>query len=93
MVAIPSHDHSLFCDDNSQVYYHLEEATRNTIYEASINPYQQENNYMGAWLVLKTQYSVDDNWQAEIKVKYNLLHTWVFKDQNNCTLEKFIAQH
>ena len=93
MVARSSHDHSLFCNDNSQVYYHLEEAIRNTSYAASNNPYQQENNNMGAWLALKTQYSVHDNWQAEIKVKYNLLHTCVCKDQNNFTLEKFIAQH
>ena len=40
LVARASHDHSLFRDDNSQVYYYLEEATRTTSYAASIKPYR-----------------------------------------------------
>ena len=79
MVARSSHDHSLFCDDNSQVYYKLEEETRSTIYEASIKTYQHKTNYMGAWLALKAQYDVDGNWKAEIQVKYNILHTCVLQ--------------
>ena len=35
-----SHGHARFCEDNSQVYYHLEEATRGTSYVASIKPFQ-----------------------------------------------------
>jgi hypothetical protein len=93
LVARASHDHPLYRDDNSQVYYYLEEATRTTSYAASIKPYQRAKNGRGAWLALKAQYAGNDKWQAEIKVKDDLLHTRVWKGQSNFSLEKFIAQH
>jgi hypothetical protein len=93
LVARASHDHPLFRDDNSQVYYYLEEATRTTSYAASIKPYQRAKNGRGAWLALKAQYAGNDKWQAEIKLKDDLLHTRVWKGQSNFSLEKFIAQH
>ena len=41
LIARASHTHALFRDDNSEVYYHLEEATRGTSYAASIKPFQR----------------------------------------------------
>jgi hypothetical protein len=49
LVARANHDHPLFRDDNSKVYYFLEEATRTTSYAASIKPYQRAKNGRGAW--------------------------------------------
>ena len=93
LVARASHNHPLFCDDNSQVYYHLEEATRTSSYAALIKPYQQAKNGRGAWLALKAQYAGNNMWHAEIKLKDDLLHTQEWKGKSNFSLEKFIAQH
>ena len=40
MVARALHAHALYHDDNSAVYYHLEEPTCGTTYAASIKPFQ-----------------------------------------------------
>ena len=40
MVARTLHTHALYCNDNSDVYYHLEEAMCETTYVASIKPFQ-----------------------------------------------------
>ena len=42
LVARAAHTHALYRDDNSVVYYHLEEATRGTPYAASIKPFKEE---------------------------------------------------
>ena len=44
-------------------------------------------------MALKSQYAGDDKWESEIKIQDELLHTRVWKGQNNFSLEKFIAQH
>ena len=41
LIARVSHTHALSRDDNSVVYYHMEEATRGTSYAASIKPFQK----------------------------------------------------
>ena len=40
MVARVLHMHALYCDGNSVVYYHLEEAMCGATYAASIEPFQ-----------------------------------------------------
>ena len=40
MIMRASHDHAPFRGDNAKVYFKLEEATRLTMYAASIKPYQ-----------------------------------------------------
>ena len=40
LIAQALHKHKLFHEDNTKVYYHLEEATRGTSYVASIKPFQ-----------------------------------------------------
>ena len=93
LVARASHTHALFRDDNSAVYYALEEATRTTIYAASIKPFQRQKNGRGAWLAMLGQYAGADKWQAEIKRQDDLLHTRQWKGQSNFSLESFIGQH
>ena len=94
LVARAAHTHALFRDDNSVVYYHLEEATRRTSYAASsIKPFQRGTDGRGAWKALTSQYAVKDKWEAEIKCQEQLLHTRIWKGQSNFSLENFISQH
>ena len=93
LIARASHDHPLFCEDNAEVYYKLEEATRLTQYAASIKPFMRQKNGRGAWLALCSQYAGNDKWEAEIKAQEDLLHTRIWKGQDNFSLGHFIAQH
>jgi hypothetical protein len=93
LVARASHNHPLYRDDNAEVYYDLEEATRGTSYAASIKPYQRAKDGRGALLSIIGQYAGEDKWEAEYKKQDELLHTRVWKGQSNFSLEKYIAQH
>ena len=93
LIARASHTHALFRDDNSVVYYHLEEATRGTSYAASIKSFQKVKDGRGAWKALTSQYAGKDKWEAEIKHQEQLLHTRIWKGQSNFSLENFISQH
>jgi hypothetical protein len=93
LVARASHTHASFRDDNSKVYYFLEEATRSTSYAASIKPYQRTKDGRAAYASMRRQYAGRDKWEAELKHKDDLLHNQVWKGQSNFSLEKFIAQH
>ena len=92
-IARDSHTHALFRDDNSVVYYHLEEATRGTSYAASIKPFQRGKDGRGAWKALTSQYAGKDKWKAEIKCQEKLLHTRIWKGQSNFSLENFFSHH
>ena len=93
IIARASHTHARFRDDNTVVYYHLEEATRGTSYAASIKPLQRGKDGSGAWKALTRQYTGKDKWEAEIKNQEQLLHTRIWKGQSNFSLENFISQH
>ena len=93
LIERANHTHPLYREDNSAVYYKLEEATRATSYAASIKPFQRTKNGRSAWLALSNQYAGNDKWEAEIKRHEQLLHTRQWKGQSNFTLERFIAQH
>ena len=86
LIARSSHGHALYRDDNSSVYHYLEEATRSTVYAASIKPFQRGKDGRGAWLALVQQYAGQDKWEAEIKRQEQLLHTTVWKGQSNFSL-------
>ena len=58
-----SHPHPLFCNDNVQVYHFLEEATRGTIYAASIKPSQRRKDELKAWRAIVNQYAEKDKWE------------------------------
>ena len=55
-----SHTHPHFKEDNSKVYYYIEETTRTTSYAASVKPYQKKNNGREKFLALFPQYERDD---------------------------------
>ena len=44
MIARADHTNGFYRDDNAQVYYKLEEATRGTQYAATIKPFQRRRN-------------------------------------------------
>ena len=93
LIARAGHNHPRFRDDNAQVYYLLEEATRSTAYAASLKPFQRTKNGRAALISLRTQYAGRDKWEAEIKRQDDFLHTRQWKGQTNFSLEKFVAQH
>ena len=93
LIARASHTHTLFRNDNSDLYFLLEEATRSTSYAASIRPFQQYRDGEAAWKALTSQYAGKDKWEDEIKKQEQLLHTHIWKGQSNFSLEHFISQH
>ena len=93
LIARASHTHALFWNDNSDMYFLLEEATQGTSYAASIRPFQRNRDGEAAWKALTSQYAGKDKWEAEIKKQEQLLHTRIWKGQSNFLLEHFISQH
>ena len=93
LISRGSHNHPLFRDDRASVYYKLEEATRGTSYAASIKPFQRSKDGRGAFDVIINQFTGEDKWKSEIKVKEALLHGTKLKGQSNYTLECYAAQH
>ena len=93
LVARASHTHGLFRDDNAEVYYKIEEATRGTPYADSIKTFQNEKNGRGAFIALSKQYAGPDKWESQLKRMNHLLHTRKWKGQGNYTLEKFCQHH
>ena len=71
LIARVSRTHVLFRDDNSVVYYHLEEATRGTSYAASIKPFQGGKDGRGAWKALTSQYAGKDKGKLRSNAKNN----------------------
>ena len=88
-----SHNHPLFCVDNETVYYKLEEATRGTQYAAAIKPFQRRKDGKGGHNAIISQFAGRDKWEAELKSKEQLLHTWQWKGQSHYKLESFVTQH
>jgi hypothetical protein len=93
LIARSYHNHALYRDDNANVYYKLEEATRTTSYAASIKPFQRAKDGRAAWLALSHQYAGDDKWEQELKKQDDLLHMRIWRGQSNFTLERFVQQH
>ena len=88
-----SHEHPLFRDDNSEVYFKLEEATHGTTYMALTKPFQRAKNGRGAYAALTSQHAGREKWESEIHQQDDLLHNWLWKGQSNFPLEGFVAQH
>ena len=88
-----THNHPLFRVDNEAVYMELEAATRNTQFAAAIAPFQRRKDGRAAYVALISQYAGNDKWEAELKRREAILHTWKWKGQSNHSLEAFITQH
>ena len=93
LVAMASHTHPLYRDDNAEVYYDLETALRATSYLASIKPYQRAKNGRDAFFSIKQQYAGEDKWQSELRKQEEIVHTRIWKGQGQFTLDRFVAQH
>ena len=87
------HAHTLYHDDNSKLYYYLEEDTWTTSYADSINPFQRVKCGRGSWLDIRAKYAGVDKWEAETNIKDELLHSRKYKGQINYSLEKHTGQH
>lgn len=88
-----SHSRGNFKENNSEVYFKIEEATRNTTYQDSIAPFKKALDGRGAYLALKAQYAGKDKWDAIIAKHKDILATRVWKGNSSFTLESFIQQH
>ena len=75
MIARASHSNGLYADDNAEVYYKLEEATRSTTYAASIAPFQKKKDGRSAFLAIVAQFAGNDKWDGELKKQDIILHT------------------
>ena len=93
LIARALNTHALFRNDNSDLYFLLEEATRGTQYATSIKPFQRFRDGNGARNALTSQYAGKEKWETEIKKQEQLLHTHIWKSQSNFLLEHFISQH
>ena len=71
LIARASHTHGLFRNDNSDLYFLLEEATRSTSYAASIRPFQRNRDGEGAWKALTSQYTENTNGRLKSRSKNN----------------------
>ena len=93
MVALSSHNHPLYRDDNAQVYFALEQGLRGTSYLSSIKPFQRTRNGREAYFSVQRQYAGEDKWNAEIRKQEEVTHNRVWKGQGQYTLERYVAQH
>ena len=93
MIARANHSHPNYKIDNAKLYSKLEEATRSTVYAASIKPFQRTRNGRDAYKAIINQYAGDDKWTLEVSKNDNLLHSNRWKGTGNFTLERFTASH
>ena len=92
LIARLSHAHPLYKTDNASLYSKLEQATRGTIFAATIKPYANVKNGCGAWHALINSHTGDDKWETVQKEKFAFLmnQQWNGKQYS---LEKFISLH
>jgi hypothetical protein len=88
-----SNSHPLYGEDNAQIFFYLEEATRSTQYASSLKPYQKAQDGRTALISLRNQYAGKDKWELELKKQDDVLHNREWKAQTNFSLEKFVTMH
>eukprot|EP00957_Ditylum_brightwellii_P194779 14836452-Ditylum_brightwellii.AAC.2 len=93
LVALALHTHTLYCEDNADVHFSLEEATRGALYASSLKPFQQVKNDRGTLASIKQQFVGADKWQAELFLRDKFLRLAEWKCQTLYPLEKFVGQH
>ena len=57
LIERASHNHALYRDDNAKVYHHIEEASRGTVYAASIQPFLGRKYGRGALFAISNQFT------------------------------------
>jgi hypothetical protein len=93
LVMRASHNHPLFPEDNSKVYYQIEEATRGTKYVSTIKPFQRRKDGRGAWKSIALQHAGIDKWEKQLKDNDEFLHNRKWRSNGAFPLEHFVAQH
>lgn len=93
LVNFASHKHPMFKDDNAQLYYLLEKATRGTVYASSLKTYQKTKNGRGALLSIRNQYAGIDKWDVELEKQVESISKTEWTGQSNYSLEQFVAMH
>ena len=93
LIARASHNHALFRDDNAKLYHHIEEATRGTVYAASIQPFQKTKAGKEAWEAITSQFAGDDKWDKLLKDQEEIIHKRKWQGNGSFRLENFVAQH
>ena len=86
------HNNPLYKTDNNLVYSLLDEATRGTIYAATIKPFARTKNGRSAWLAIKNSHAGNDKWEAieKEKSKFMLNTKWNGRQYG---LDKFTNLH
>ena len=69
LIVRAGYDYPLLNEDNTKLYFAIEEAVRNTNYATSIKPFQRSKNGRGALLSLKHQYYNKDNTKVYFTIK------------------------
>ena len=93
LIARASHNHTLFENDNEEVFNHLEMALRTTHYAATLSPFKRRKNGRDAYFAIIAQYIGKDKWQKEVKKQELFLHTFVWKGNSNLPLETYVNKH
>ena len=93
LVMRASHTHPNFKEDNSNLYYYIEKATRSPRYAASINPYHKNNNGRDAFIAFVDQYTGEDNMQKLFTDSDEIFQNQRWSVKAMFTLEKFISTH
>ena len=93
LIMRASHDHPLYPEDNSRVYYEIEEATRGTKYVSTIKPHQRRKDGRGAWNAIVNQHAGIDKWEKLLKENDEFLHNRRWRSSGSYALEHFVAQH
>ena len=91
LIARVLYANGLYRDDNADIYFKLEEATRGTPYYNSIKPFSRKKDT--AFSALVAQYAGKDKWESEFKLKDILLHNRKWKGQNTYPLKQFVQAH
>lgn len=86
------HNNPLFATDNNSVYSALDDATRGTIYAATIKPYARTKNGRAAWFAIINSHAGDDKWEAieKDKTKFMINTKWNGRQYG---LDKFTNLH
>eukprot|EP00957_Ditylum_brightwellii_P190046 14467989-Ditylum_brightwellii.AAC.1 len=73
--------HPLYCEDNAQVYYCLEEAVRGTQYVSTLKLFQQIKNGRGSLALIIQQFARTNKWQTELSLRDKFMHEKVWNVQ------------
>ena len=85
-----SHADARYRNENEILYGYLEEATRGSIFVASIKSYKRTRNGRGAWLALNTQHAGESKWRAILKEAEHYINIIKWDGNTSTSLEKHV---